>query len=142
MTEKSVTSEAMRAARQILEKFGTAHDHWVKNCAEIIDRSFPGYREPPEFDELKEVPKLQTLAKGVSDHPCFTNAILAVTDAYREGWQARVEAPGYREMREALEAVLAHGCSCHSASEDDWHSTKCFVPRVRAALDKARQEKK
>ena len=27
----------------------------------------------------------------VTESPCFTNAILAVTDAYGEGWKARAE---------------------------------------------------
>ena len=39
----------------------------------------------PTFAELKELPKLRELAKMVTEAPCFTNAILAVTDAYKEG---------------------------------------------------------
>lgn len=40
----------------------------------------------PEFSELKEYTKLRMLAQMATEAPCFTNAILAVTDAYREGW--------------------------------------------------------
>ena len=43
----------------------------------------------PEFEKLKEIPKLRELAKMTTEHPCFTNAILAVTDAYLEGWRER-----------------------------------------------------
>ena len=49
--------------------------------------SHPG--EAPTFAELKELPKLRELAKMVTESPCFTNAILAGTDAYKEGLKAR-----------------------------------------------------
>lgn len=44
--------------------------------------------ETPKFQDLKEIPKLRMLALMVTDDSCFTNAILAVTEAYQEGRMA------------------------------------------------------
>jgi hypothetical protein len=43
---------------------------------------------------------------------------------------------------DALEAVDAKGCNCRSTHEPDWHSDKCVIPKVRAALQAAKQGEK
>lgn len=48
--------------------------------------------DAPTFEELKEIPQLRELAKMITDNPCFTNAILAVTDAYKAGRASRGDA--------------------------------------------------
>lgn len=58
----------------------------------------------------------------------------------------RVEAPGYREMREALRKILAEAESWHTMHGHDEKWPQCnsicsLIPEIRAALDKARQEK-
>lgn len=45
----------------------------------------------PTIYELKEFPQLRVLARMAADQPCFTNAILAVTEAYQEGWYAALK---------------------------------------------------
>jgi hypothetical protein len=60
--------------------------------------SEPASPEPsaPPLEELKEILELRVLARMASEHPCFTNAILAVTDAYTLGYKAglrRASAP-------------------------------------------------
>ena len=61
--------------------------------------SAKGDREAPTFEELKEIQRLREFAKMVTDQPCFTNAILAITDAYREGWQAALDHVRGKEER-------------------------------------------
>src|SRR5271157_497273 len=58
----------------------------IKNHADISAKSADNLTS---FEAAKELPKLRELARMVTESPCFTNAILAVTDAYREGWRAR-----------------------------------------------------
>lgn len=41
----------------------------------------------PEYAALRERAELRVLAKMATDHPCFTNSLIAVTDAYRRGWE-------------------------------------------------------
>ena len=41
------------------------------------------------------------------------------------------------EMYTALELVLKDGCHCRNTEDKDWHGDHCFIPVIRAALDKA-----
>ncbi len=47
---------------------------------------------PPEFAELKEIPKLRMLARMTADNPCITNGLVAVTDAYVDGYFQGIKA--------------------------------------------------
>jgi hypothetical protein len=41
------------------------------------------------------------------------------------------------DLLEACLKVLSCGCGCHSSDDPNWHSTRCFIPQVRAAIAKA-----
>lgn len=51
------------------------------------------------FEVLKEKPELRMLAKMAAEQPCFTNAILAVTEAYKAGFMAAQAADVVKEPR-------------------------------------------
>jgi hypothetical protein len=38
------------------------------------------------------------------------------------------------EFRKTLEAVEANGCGCYAVDKPDWHSGRCVMPKVSAAL--------
>ncbi len=44
------------------------------------------------------------------------------------------------DLLEACRKVSAFTCGCHSTSEVDWHSSRCFIPQIRAAIAKAEKK--
>lgn len=95
MTDKSSSLPPPQEARtqelrdtQMTRKQGHSALRWNKEEQKIetFDPN-PSARTPPTFEELREIPELRNLASMTADHPCFTNAILAVTDGYKLGWK-------------------------------------------------------
>ena len=51
-----------------------------------------------------------------------------------EGGPARTELANLLRVREAAQEAAKFVCGCHSQDDPDWHSHRCFIPALRAAL--------
>jgi len=103
MTGKAPSTPAMEAAREILNKFGKAHEHWVTTCAEILDRHFPS-REPqgaPTFEEWVGRALPHTAIARRPDGKYYADPMIEILS---KAWYAAL-ASRDRELREMRELV-------------------------------------
>lgn len=93
-TEPDMDNLAERLVEDLFDTNPAAKLALVKMVRDSLDRHFivgPDATEPPEFEELRERKDMRLSARLITENPCFTNSILAITTAYRDGWRGAME---------------------------------------------------